>query len=181
MGLFVSTFIGIILLLLMGEQLLIKNNTIEMLNDNEKFSADNTVRNKIASTENYQVVEAEKALIRTCQMGQSWVLNCKKCYTAGNAVCPYPTDAFCQSAKATDMTDTTIFCGFLPNNNGHFSEIRNGATINKNTITNVSQMGMALRGELNRVYDYTNTQNYNYTKPSGANTDVCAFSSIVGN
>jgi hypothetical protein len=181
MGIFVTIFSSILFFLFMGEHIASSNNDIDTAIDTDKFFVDNTIPKKQASTENYQIVEAEKALIRTCQMGQSWVLACKDCYRSGNAICPLPTDNFCQSAKTLEMTNTPVFWSFLPNANGSFSEISSGATISPSAMNDVSELGTALRGELNRVYDYARTQDYKYYRPTVNVSDVCAISSIVGN
>ena len=181
MGIFLSALTAIILLAFTSKQLALKLNSIITENKHSSLLKDTTFINKTPTLDNYNIVEAEKALIRTCQQGQSWVLICKKCYALGNTNCPYPTNSFCQSAKNTDMNDASVFWSFLPNSSGLFSEIQSSATQNTNTMTDVSQMSRALRDVMNRVYDYNGNPDYKYYRPSGRYGDVCAVSSIVGN
>jgi len=181
MGIFVTIFTTILLLVLNSEQLTSKLNFIKTENEKNLLLSDISFIEKIPTLDNYDIVEAEKALIRTCQQGQSWVLICKKCYALGNANCPYPTDEFCQTARNVNLNDADIFWGFLPNAKGRFSEIKNAPTQNINTMVDVAQLPNVLRGMMNRVYDYEKNPDYKYYRPSGKYGDVCAVSSIVGN
>ena len=164
----------------MGADLRLQTNSIQTENKLKTFLTDDTIQAELIKNKERNLENSEKVLIRTCQMGQSWVMICKQCYSHGNTVCPYPTDSFCQSARNIDTSDMSIFWGFLPNNNGLFSDIKNGSKINITNLTNISQLPSVLRNEMFKVYDYSNV-NYHYEKPSGKATDVCGVSGVVSN
>ncbi len=181
MGIFAVIFSSILLLLFMGANLSFQTNNLQTENQIKKFLTDDTIQIETNKEEKRKLEDSERALIRTCQTGQSWVLICKQCYANGYTNCPYPTDSFCQSAKTVDTTDMLTFWKFLPNANGVFSDIKNGTKTNKNNLTNISQLASALRGELSNIYDFSNNKNYHYERPSGSATDVCAVSGVVSN
>jgi len=181
MGIFVAVFSSILLIVFFGYNTLRTNESIKIAIEKDLFFTDKSIPKKKIIKERYKISEAETALTKTCLLGQSLVLNCKKCYTHGNTNCPYPTDSFCQSARNADTSNVNTFWSFLPNATGKFSDIKNGSTIQMSSLRSMGQLPQALRGELNKVYDYSNSPNYSYSRPSGTATDVCGMSSIVGN
>jgi len=181
MGIFAVIFSSILLLLFMGANLKLQTSNLQTENKVKKFLTDDTIQIEIVNEEKLKLEDSERALIRTCQTGQSWVLICKQCYAHGHTVCPYPTDSFCQSAKTVDTSNMLTFWNFLPNANGVFSDIKNGTKLDKNNLTNISQLAPVLRNELSKVYDFNNNKNYHYERPSGTATDVCGVSGVVSN
>lgn len=181
MGIFVAIFSSIIFIIFFGYRTTQKNENIKTVIEKDLFSTDKSIPKKKIIKESYKINEAETALVKTCQLGQSLVLNCKKCYVYGNTICPYPTDSFCQSVIGLDTSNVDTFWSFLPNATGRFSDIRNGNTIQMSSLQSIGQLSQALRGEFNNIYDYSNSTNYSYVRPSGTATDVCGMSSIVGN
>lgn len=181
MGIYVAIFSAILLFMFTSAQLSFKTKHVEVRNEHHSFITDKSPVGTKSTIDNSDTDEVEKALIRTCQTAQSWVLICKNCYLAGKTSCPYPTDSFCQSAKTVDMTDANTFWSFLPNTSGSLSDVQSASTVNNNSMTNVSQLSQGQRFILNNVFDYSKYSNYRYYRPSGTASDVCAVSSVIGN
>jgi len=181
MGIFVAIFSAILIYMFTSTELSFKTKHVEVRNEHQSFVTDKSPVGTKSTLDNLDTDEVERALIRTCQTAQSWVLTCKNCYLAGRTNCPFPTDSFCQGAKTVNMTDANTFWSFLTNTSGNLSDIQSASTVDNNSMTNISQLSQGQRFILNNVFDYSKYNNYRYYKPSGTSSDVCAVSSIIGN
>ncbi len=181
MGIFVLVFSSIVLLLFMGAELSLKTNTLKTSNNITKFLTDNSVQADTSNEKGWGIQNAQRALIRTCQEGQSWVLICQHCFATGQSYCPYPTASFCQSARNVNTSNMSTFWAFLPNAHGTFSDIKNGSKTPTSDLTSMSQFPSALRYEFSTIYNFSKNKNYNYTRPSGIATDVCGVSGVASN
>ena len=185
MGVFVTVFIIFTTLFLMTQTFISAERklSVKMLKHTERVDVKIPAK-KISTSDIKETEEAEKLLIRTCQLGQALIRNCKQCYflNGAGAICNLPTDAFCQGAKAINMHDVAFFWEFLPNPNGDFSEFSTAPVFDIALLTDVNNLDEALRSEIRNVYDFVNFPNFKYIKPSIATaSDACGFSSLISN
>ena len=125
--------------------------------------------------------QLEEALIRYCQFAQAMIIKCQECYLAGNTYCPYPTDAFCQSARFANYNDPNLVWGFLPNNSGFLTDILSAPFQNINSLTDVNQLPLGIRYLFRQEFSATEIANYRYLRPvvPTGTTDACAIEGIV--
>lgn len=123
--------------------------------------------------------ELEAFLIRLCQTAQSMIINCQECYLSGRTNCPYPTDAFCQSARGVNYNDVNLVWGFLPNNSGDFSDVYSARDKDLNTLTNVNEIPQGIRYLLKREMNLSAFSGYRYVRPQASFGDACAVEGVL--
>jgi len=148
------------------------------------------------SAETYSFVEdLNGQLIRLCQLGQAMIIRCQECYASGRTDCPYPTNAFCQSARGANYNDPTLVWGFLPdtdgNGDGDLSLIWTYNDPNcpldpsnpDADLTSINCLPQYIRLKARQVLDPTLVQLFRitYKRPTDANgtTDICAVDGVI--
>jgi len=123
--------------------------------------------------------EIEKLLVHYCEYGRAMIIRCQECYASGRTYCPYPTDAFCQTARGANYNDPNIVWGFLPSTSGNVKDIVGAYSKDINSLTSIYQIPAGIRWLIKREYSADYFEDYRYRRPTTAGTDPCAVEGIV--
>ena len=126
--------------------------------------------------------EIETALLRACQLGQSWILRCQECFieTRDTSACPYPTESFCRSALGANINDWGLLWGFLPNPSGNLSEIWTAPEKDPSTLTDISEIPLGIRYIIRRTYPLRDWSGFRYERPEARPSGFpCGVSGVV--
>ncbi|MBX6424194.1 hypothetical protein [Thermosulfurimonas sp. F29] len=125
------------------------------------------------------VEEAERTLIRVCEMLRALVIKCQECYATGRTFCPYPTDAFCSSARGFSLS-SPLYWAFLPNASGSLSEVfTQGGALAPSALTNVSQLPLVGRYWIRTQVAQADWTGLRYVRPGNTGADPCAVDGVV--
>ncbi len=184
MGLLVAPFMVLIAffsLMLSYDYTLNEIKTKNLLSEFQIDANEWTVRTVPTADRISPTGQLEEALVRYCQFAQAMIIRCQECYASGRTYCPYPTDAFCQSAKGANYNDYNLDWGFLPNSKGYLTDLYSLPNMSINNLTNISQIPLGIRWLFIRTFSQAEVSGFIYLKPPPppAGADVCGVEGII--